>query len=47
MKEKNVNYESPFVEIMDVEVEKGFAASAGASIDGMGQGNTSDWEVGF
>lgn len=33
--EKNVMYEAPMVEIIEVEVEKGFATSSGVAEPGM------------
>ena len=31
MKEQKMNYEAPMVEVLEVQVEKGFATSAGTS----------------
>ena len=39
MKEIIGNYEAPEVEVIEVEVEKGFAASPGQN-EGFGDGNT-------
>ena len=48
MKTETKIYESPSIEIMDVEVERGFAVSApilnsSGVIGSWEQGNTSDW----
>lgn len=37
-------YECPLVEIVEVEVEKGFAASTGANAGEMLPGNVDGWE---
>lgn len=43
---KSKNYEEPLVEIINVEVEKGFATSAiNGGIDGFGNGNTGGWNT--
>ena len=51
MEKEIMNYESPLVEVMDVEVEKGFAASKGTvggmgdiQLPGMVEGDTSGWD---
>ena len=38
------DYESPSVEIVDVQVEKGFAVS-GKIVGSMGQGSIEDWLI--
>ena len=48
MKTEIKNYESPSIDIVDVEIEKGFAASediveGSGIIDAWQQGDTSDW----
>ena len=40
MNETMNNYEAPLVEVIEVEVEKGFASS------GDGSGETGDWDPG-
>ena len=40
----NTHYETPAVEVVEIEVEKGFATSETYSTQRMGESNGSPWE---